>query len=295
MKPVVECTIPILPVRSLGKSIAFYTKTLGFVLDWGDAGSTVCSVSRDGKPIMLRESAGEFAPAWVWIGLEDDSLFGEFQARGVEVLQPPKNYTWAYEMKFRDIDGNVLWLGTEPRKDLPFEGTAATRLKLVDGNLELLTAAVASNEALGALLGVSVADDWSGFPEALPILRESYAKTPGGQTWGSLFFVDSQSRTLVGFGGFKGPPSAEGAVEIGYAISPAFQGQGLATDAVAQMVQRAFASAAIRAVDAHTLGHANPSTRVLEKSGFRKIGDVHDPDAGVIWQWRRERPRVPPH
>jgi hypothetical protein len=23
-------------------------------------------------------------------------------------------------MKFEDIDGNVLWLGTEPRKDLAF-------------------------------------------------------------------------------------------------------------------------------------------------------------------------------
>jgi hypothetical protein len=24
-------------------------------------------------------------------------------------------------MKFADIDGNVLWLGTEPKADLPFE------------------------------------------------------------------------------------------------------------------------------------------------------------------------------
>jgi predicted lactoylglutathione lyase len=41
--------------------------------------------------------------------------------RGVEVLQPPKNYSWAYEMKFRDIDGNVLWLGTESKKDIPVD------------------------------------------------------------------------------------------------------------------------------------------------------------------------------
>ena len=70
----------------------------------------------------------------------------------------------------------------------------------------------------------------------------------------------------------------------------AFQGRGLATDAVAQMVQRAFEDAIVRAVDAHTLGHANPSTRVLEKSGFRKIGEANDPDEGAVWQWRRERP-----
>ncbi len=163
------------------------------------------------------------------------------------------------------------------------------RLKLVDGNLELLAAAVAGAGVLEALLGVTVADDWSGFPEALPILRASYEENPNGHKWGSLFFVDPQVRTLVGFGGFKGPPTSDAAVEIGYAIAPAFQGRGLATDAVAQMVRRAFADPIVRAVDAHTLGHANPSTRVLEKSGFRKIGEINDPDEGVVWHWRRER------
>lgn len=164
------------------------------------------------------------------------------------------------------------------------------RLNLVDGNLELLTAAVAGGGALEALLGVSVADDWAGFPEALPVLRASYATNPNGHRWGSLFFVDPRARTLVGLGGFKGPPSPDAVVEIGYAIAPAFRGQGLATDAVAQMVRRAFEDASVRTVDAHTLGHANPSTRVLEKSGFRKIGEADDPDGGLIWHWRRERP-----
>jgi predicted lactoylglutathione lyase len=119
MKHDVECTIPVLPVRNLSASIAFYTDALGFVLDWSSA--TVCSVSRDGKPIMLREAEGDFAPAWVWIGLEDDSLFAEFAKRGARVLQPPRNYAWAYEMKLQDLDGNVLWLGTESKQNLPVE------------------------------------------------------------------------------------------------------------------------------------------------------------------------------
>ncbi len=164
------------------------------------------------------------------------------------------------------------------------------RLTLVDANLELLTAAVAGGGALEALLGVSVADDWAGFPEALPVLRAAYEKNPNRHTWGSLFFVEPRVRTLVGFGGFKGPPSSDAVVEIGYAIAPAFRRQGLATDAVAQMVQRAFQDPSVRAVDAHTLGHANASTRVLEKSGFRKIGEADDPGEGVVWHWRRERP-----
>lgn len=163
------------------------------------------------------------------------------------------------------------------------------RLHLVDANFELLAAAVAGAGALEAVLGVSVAEGWAGFPEVLPILRASYAKNPNENSWGSLFFVQPHVRTLVGFGGFKGPPSSDAVVEIGYAIAPAFRGQGLATDAVTQMVQRAFADTIVRAVDAHTLGHSNPSTRVLEKSGFRRIGESSDPDDGPIWHWRRER------
>ena len=52
----VECTIPVLPVANLAASVGFYTQTLGFVLDWGNADAdSVCSVSKDGRPIMLME------------------------------------------------------------------------------------------------------------------------------------------------------------------------------------------------------------------------------------------------
>lgn len=116
----VECTIPVLPVRDLTRSIRFYTDTLGFKLDWGgQAGSLICSVSKDSCHIMLSQISSRSSSVWVWIGVEDDSLFHLYRSRGVKVLQEPENHPWAYEMKFEDIDGNVLWLGTEPRKDLP--------------------------------------------------------------------------------------------------------------------------------------------------------------------------------
>ena len=117
----VECTIPVLPVADLAASVDFYTNTLGFQLDWGDIDNgAVCSVSRDGRPIMLMKHSEPVSPVWIWIGLTDESLFAEYRANGAKVLQEPRNFTWAYEMKFEDIDGNVLWLGTEPRKNEPY-------------------------------------------------------------------------------------------------------------------------------------------------------------------------------
>lgn len=99
----------------------FYTETLGFKLDWGGAkGDKICSVSRDKRSIMLVKRAKPAEPVWVWIGA-DVALFETCRAKGVKVVQEPKNYTWAYEMKFAVPDGNILWLGSGPRKDLPFE------------------------------------------------------------------------------------------------------------------------------------------------------------------------------
>jgi predicted lactoylglutathione lyase len=122
----VECTIPVLPVRHLALSIEFYTTKLGFQVDWGgNAGDRIGSVSRDGRSIMLMESSVERTPAWVWIGIDDASWFDVLRSQGVEVVQEPRNCSWAYEMKFADLDGNVLWMGAEPKPDLPFADAAS--------------------------------------------------------------------------------------------------------------------------------------------------------------------------
>ncbi|MEZ5045289.1 MAG: VOC family protein [Saprospiraceae bacterium] len=113
----VENTIPVLPVRNLKDSINYYVDVLGFKVDW--KGAAVGSVSRDGCSIMLSELTNASAPGWVWIGLQDATLFEEFKRKGVRVYQEPLNYDWGYEMKFQDLDANVLWLATSPREDLP--------------------------------------------------------------------------------------------------------------------------------------------------------------------------------
>ncbi|MEO1995203.1 MAG: VOC family protein [Planctomycetaceae bacterium] len=73
----VECTIPVLPVKDLARSIEFYTGTFGFTLDWGgEDGSSICSVSRDACHIMLSQGLTTGSSLqWVWIGLADETLF----------------------------------------------------------------------------------------------------------------------------------------------------------------------------------------------------------------------------
>lgn len=97
-------------------------------------------------------------------------------------------------------------------------------------------------------------------------------------------------KSAVGQCGFKGPPDSEGMVEIAYAVDPSFQGQGYATEAATALVEYAFSREDVRLVRAHTLPESNASTRVLNKCGFEKLGEVVDPEDGLIWRWQMESP-----
>jgi [ribosomal protein S5]-alanine N-acetyltransferase len=162
-------------------------------------------------------------------------------------------------------------------------------LRLVTLDLDLAEAAVHDRPALGRALGAELADGWDAFPGALGRTRDALAADPAGAEWGSRLFVLAKPPTLVGWGGFKGAPVG-GAVEIGYAVAPGWQGRGIATAAVGAMLDAAFADPAIRSVIAHTLPGPNASTRVLEKSGFAYEADVIDLQAGTAWRFRLEKP-----
>jgi uncharacterized glyoxalase superfamily protein PhnB len=110
----IENTIPILAISNLERSIEFYQRILGFEVEW-NAGS-ICSVGRDGSSIML-QCHEHVSPGTVWIGIDDDSIFESLQASGATVVQTPSNRPWAYEMKIADPDGNILWLGTDPKRE----------------------------------------------------------------------------------------------------------------------------------------------------------------------------------
>jgi RimJ/RimL family protein N-acetyltransferase len=100
--------------------------------------------------------------------------------------------------------------------------------------------------------------------------------------------VHTDSGAEVGTCGFKGPPSADGVVEIAYGVNPDYQGKGYATEAVQALIDYALSSGNVRVVRAHTLPEQNASTRVLTKCGFRCIGEVIEPEDGLVWRWEKD-------
>jgi len=116
-----ECANPILRVADLARSVRYYVAVLGFTnAEWGGADFTL--VSRGGAGIYLAEGGQGNPGTWVWVGVEDaPALYREYAASGATILEPPRNFPWAYELKVGDLDGHVLRFGSEPRGDLPLE------------------------------------------------------------------------------------------------------------------------------------------------------------------------------
>jgi [ribosomal protein S5]-alanine N-acetyltransferase len=89
-----------------------------------------------------------------------------------------------------------------------------------------------------------------------------------------VFSISPSGRrlALVGSAGYLGPPVA-GSVEIGYSVIPEARNQGIATECVRALVERAFGVSQVLCVVAHTRDDTNvASTKVLLGCGFRRIG-----------------------
>ena len=104
--------------------------------------------------------------------------------------------------------------------------------------------------------------------------------------------VHRASGTVVGTAAFKAPPDPAGVVEVAYAVAPEHENRGYATEAADALAAFAFATGEVRIVWAHTRAEPNASTRVLTKCGFQCVGEVTDPEDGLVWRWEKRPPAV---
>lgn len=167
------------------------------------------------------------------------------------------------------------------------------RLDLVPATLELACIALASDEALAKRLGVRLPASWPCEfygPSQIEYTIECLRKGPEQAGWWMYYFVHRSAgeRVLIGSGGFKGPPSDDGTVEVGYSVVTEFQRQGIASEAVGGFVQHAFECSAVTRVIAETLPDLAASIGVLRKCEFTSIGE--GPESGVIrFELKREQ------
>ena len=138
-------------------------------------------------------------------------------------------------------------------------------------------------EAMGSADKTHLSADW---------LAQVHASTSPDPWVHGFSMVHRETGVVIGSCGFKGPPAEDGAVEIAYGVDANHQGKGYATEAADALAKYAFGDSRVRVVRAHTLPQANASTRVLGKCGFRPIGEVIDPEDGLVWRWEKRQEGV---
>jgi len=114
---------PVLRVSNVRASIEYYTGALGFEVVFlfpNAEQANFASVSRGDCGLFLSEGDQGHPGAWVWIdGVDVDAVYEEYKASGAKIRNPPTNYSWAREIQVEDLDGNVLRIGSDRKKNEP--------------------------------------------------------------------------------------------------------------------------------------------------------------------------------
>ncbi|WP_223271722.1 GNAT family N-acetyltransferase [Colwellia hornerae] len=131
---------------------------------------------------------------------------------------------------------------------------------------------------LAEKLNASVSSDWPSGEydrDAMEFFLSCFEKggelAEGWYGWYAINITVSGERTLVGSGGYFGPPDSNGIVEIGYSVLPSWQCRGYATEIVNMLISHACSFEETNSIIAHTAPENIASKKVLISNGFREV------------------------
>jgi [ribosomal protein S5]-alanine N-acetyltransferase len=159
------------------------------------------------------------------------------------------------------------------------------RLELMAARLEHFDAELEGHGPLKSLLGAEVLPSWPPGEYdryAITYFRDRLAE--GGDAlamWYVWYAIKTATAdhppTLVACGGYFGPPSPDGTVEVGYSVVPECRRHGYATELVQALTKRAFDTPEVRRILAETDVENVASIGVLARCGFRRMGSGREP------------------
>jgi RimJ/RimL family protein N-acetyltransferase len=98
---------------------------------------------------------------------------------------------------------------------------------------------------------------------------QRFQKHPNEEEFEGIIIYKNEN-LIVGDMGFKGGPTEQGALEIGYSIVPSFQGRGFATEMGKAAVEWGIKQNGVKKIEATCSIYNKASKRVLEKIGLKK-------------------------
>ena len=122
--------------------------------------------------------------------------------------------------------------------------------------------------------------------DILDMTLDFYQRVGFNPPW--ICYFAEESGVLVGSAGIKGKPQ-KGKIEIAYGTFGQFQHRGIGARICRALVELSLATDPTVTVTARTLPAENFSTRILKKNNFLLIGEVLDPEDGIVWEWEFQK------
>jgi len=107
------------------------------------------------------------------------------------------------------------------------------------------------------------------------------AADPDAAGWVTGVIWDEDRELAVGRAGYHGPPDAEGMVEIGYAVDPAYRRRGYARAALEALLGRAADEPGVRTVRVTISPDNTASYGLAAQYGFVRVGEQWDDEDGL--------------
>ncbi|MGH2849062.1 MAG: GNAT family N-acetyltransferase [Solirubrobacteraceae bacterium] len=129
---------------------------------------------------------------------------------------------------------------------------------------------------------------------AIELIERNAARLTQDPRFGSWAIVERLSGVPAGTVLLKPLPNGDGAIEIGWQLHPDSWRKGLASEAAAALLERAFADG-LDEVWAVTMSDNDRSARVCQRIGMRLLGITHRwyPDPSLMF-WKGAQPHQTP-
>jgi ribosomal-protein-alanine N-acetyltransferase len=159
---------------------------------------------------------------------------------------------------------------------------ATARLDVRSLSLPLIEALLTGDLAQAAALAPYPIDasTFDGDEHVLRLRRDQLRADPTELPWLYRAAVLRAHGVVVARGGFHAPPDADGTVEIGYRVAPAWRGQGVASELARGLLDWARTQGAARCLASVSPDNA-ASLAIVRRLGFAHTGEQMDEVDGL--------------
>ena len=106
-------------------------------------------------------------------------------------------------------------------------------------------------------------------------------ETPADLPWITGILWDEEAGVAVGQSGFHGAPDADGMVEVGYSVDPAYRRRGYARAALELAIEHARAESSVRTLRATISPENEASLALIAQYPFVRNGEQWDEEDGL--------------